>query len=49
MQVVINKCFLLNHKKYLALIRLFVFVKNAVKASNLIPKNEVNEPKARLL
>jgi len=29
MQVVINKCFLLNPKKNLAQIRLVVFVKNA--------------------
>jgi len=44
-QVVINKCFLLNPKKNLAQIRLVVFEKNAP----LIPKNDVTEPKARLL
>jgi len=47
MQVVMNKCFLLNpeKKKNLAQIRLDVFEKNAP----LIPKNDVTEPKARLL
>jgi len=45
MQVVINKCFLLNPEKSLAQIRLVVFKKNAP----LIPKNDVTEPKARRL
>jgi len=46
MQVVMNKCFLLNLKnKNLAQIRLVVFEKNAP----LIPKNDITEPKARLL
>jgi len=45
MQVVMNKCFLLNPEKKLAQIRLVVFEKNAP----LIPKNDVTEPKARLL
>jgi len=45
MQVVMNKCFLLNPEKILAQIRLVVFEKNA----SLIPKNDVTEPKARLL
>jgi len=45
MQVVINKCFLLNREKKLAQIRLVVFEKIAP----LIPKNDVTEPKARLL
>jgi len=45
MQVVMNKCFLLNPEKTLAQIRLVVFEKNAP----LIPKNDVTEPKARLL
>jgi len=45
MQVVINKCFLLNPEKNLAQIRLVVFEINAP----LIPKNDVTEPKARLL
>jgi len=40
-----NKCFLLNPEKKLALIRLVVFEKNAP----LIPKNDVNAPKVRLL
>jgi len=40
-----NKCFLLNPKKNLAQICLIVFEKN----SPLIPKNDVTEPKARLL
>jgi len=52
MQIVINKCFLLNPKKKLAQIRLVVFEKNA-KTHTLIPKNNVTEPnaikKARLL
>jgi len=45
MQVVINKCFVLNREKNLAQIRLVVFEKNAP----LIPKNDVTDPKARLL
>jgi len=48
MQVIINKCFLLNPKKNLAQIRLVVFQKNA-KTAPLIPKNDVTEPKAKLL
>jgi len=40
-----NKRFLLNPKKNLAQIRLVVFEKNAP----LILKNDVTEPKARLL
>jgi len=44
MQVVINKCFLLNPEKK-AQIRLVIFEKNAL----LIPKNDVTDPKARLL
>jgi len=48
MQVVIYKWFLLNLKKKLAQIRLVVFEKNA-KAHTLISKNDVTEPKARLL
>jgi len=45
MQVVINKCFI---EKNLAKIRLVVIEKN-VKNAPLIPKNDVTEPKARLL
>jgi len=45
MQFVIKKCFLLNSEKNLAQIHLVVFEKNA----SLIPKNDVTEPKARLL
>jgi len=45
MQVVINKCFLLNSEKNLAQIRLVVFEKSA----SLILKNDVTELKARLL
>jgi len=45
MQVVMNRCFLNPEKKFLAQIRLVVFQKNAT----LIPKNDVTEPKARLL
>jgi len=48
MQVVMNKCFLLNPEKNLAQIRLVVFENNA-KTHTLIPKNDVTEPKARLL
>jgi len=53
MQVVMNKCFLLNPEKkkknwHLAQSCLFVFKKNAKNAS-LIPKNIITEPKARLL
>jgi len=45
MQVVINKCFLLNLEKNLVKIRLVVFAKNVP----LIPKNDVTVLKARLL
>jgi len=45
MQVVMNKCFLLNPEKNVAQIRLVVFEKKAP----LIQKNEVTDPKARLL
>jgi len=48
MQAVMNKCFLLNLEKKLAQIRLVVFEKH-VKNAPLIPKNDVTEPKARLL
>jgi len=43
-----NKCFLLNPEKNLAQIRLVVFKKNA-KNAPLIQKNDVTEPKAKLL
>jgi len=46
MQVVLNKCFLLNLEKNLAQIRLVVFEKNA-KNAHLIPKN-VTSPSRRL-
>jgi len=48
MQVVMNKYFLLNPEKILAQIRLVVFEINA-KNAPLISKNDVTEPKARLL
>jgi len=47
MQIIINKCFLLNPEKVVQ-IRLVVFEKNE-KTHTLIPKNDVTEPKARLL
>jgi len=43
MQVVMNKCFLINPEK----LRLVVFEKTT-KSHTLIPKNNVTEPKARL-
>jgi len=46
MQVVVNKCFLLNPEKNLTQIRLVVFEKN-VKNATLSPKNDVTEPKFR--
>jgi len=48
MQVVVNKCFLLNPEKNLAQIRLVIFEKNA-KTHTFISKNDVTKPKARLL
>jgi len=48
MQVVMNKCFLLNPDKNLVHIRLVVFEKNA-KTHTIISKNDVNKQKARLL
>jgi len=47
-QVVINKCFHLNPEKILSQIRLVVFEETA-KMYTLFPKNDVSEPKARLL
>jgi len=47
MQVIMNKCFLLNPEKN-AHIRLVTFKKNA-KNAPLISKNVVTEPKARQL
>jgi len=47
MHVVMKKCFL-NPEKNLAQIRHVVFEKIA-KNAPLIPKNDVTEPKARLL
>jgi len=50
MQVVKNKCFLINSEKNLAQNRLVVFEKKKRKKTNLIiPKNDVAEPKAGLL
>jgi len=45
MQIVMNMCFLLNPEKNLTQARLVIFEKNAP----LIPKNDVTEPKAKLL
>jgi len=45
MQVVINKCFLLNPEKEIGTDPFCVFEKNAP----LIPKNDVTEPKVRRL
>jgi len=47
MQVIMNKCFLLNPEKNLVQIRFVEFEKNA-KYASLIPENDVTEPKARL-
>jgi len=46
MQFVVNKCFLLNSEKKMAQIRFVVFKKNTKKNA---PKNDIIEPKARLL
>jgi len=43
-----KQVFILNSENKLAQIRLVVFKKNA-KTNSLIPKNNVTEPKARLL
>jgi len=48
MQVEISKCFLLNPEKDLGRSVFVVFDKIA-KTYTLIPKNDVTEPKARLL
>jgi len=45
MQVIMNKCLLLNPEKKLSQFRLVIFEKDAP----LILKNDVTEPKARLL
>jgi len=44
MQIVMSKCFLLNHENNLAQVRLVVFEKNAY----FISKNDVTEPKAAI-
>jgi len=46
MQLVINKCFLLNPEKRLSHIRLVVF-KKTQKTHTLIQKDDVTERKAR--
>jgi len=46
MQVVMNKCFLLNIEKILALIRLVVLEKNRSTPTHYISKNDVIEQKA---
>jgi len=48
MQVIVNKCFLLNPEK---IWRRFVlsFSRKTKKTHTLIPKNDVTEPKAKLL
>jgi len=48
MQVVMNKCFFLNLEKILVQICLVVFEKTQ-KPHTLIPKNDVTEPKTKLL
>jgi len=47
MQVVMNKCFLLDPEKKLTQIRFVVFEKKRQKSHTLIPKNDVIESKAR--
>jgi len=49
MQVVMNKCFVQNPQKILALIRFYVVFEKNAKTHTLIPKNDVTEPKAMLL
>jgi len=44
-----EQSFLLNPEKKLVQIRLAVFEKNAKTTYTLIPKNDVTEPKTRLL
>jgi len=48
MQIVINKCFLLNPGKNLGQICLVIFQKNA-KMITLISKNDITDPKVMLL
>jgi len=49
MQVVINKCFLLNSKEKNWRRFVLSFSKKTQKTHLLIPKNDVIEPKAKLL
>jgi len=49
MQVVMNKSFLLNPEKNLTQIRLIVFKEKNEKTHPLISKNNITEPKAKLL
>jgi len=48
-QIIKNKCFLLNPGKNVAQIRLLGFEKKNAKNARVIPKNDVTEPKARKL
>jgi len=50
MQIVVNKCFLLNPKKDLAQVRLVVFEKNAKTANSdalQFRKSDITKPKNR--
>jgi len=49
MQVIMKKCFLLNPEKKVTQIRHVVFEKKMQKIRTLIPKNDVTEPKTKLL
>jgi len=48
-QVVINKCFLLNPEKKFWRRSVLLFSRKTLKTHTLIPKNDVTDPKARLL
>jgi len=49
MQIVMNKCFLLNPEKILTQLRLVIFEKNAKTDALQFRKNDFTELKARLL
>jgi len=49
LQVVMNKCFLLNTEKKIWRRSVLSFSRKTQKMHTLIPKNDVTKPKARLL
>jgi len=49
MQAIMNKCFLLKPEKKIRRRSVLSFLRKMQKTHTLIPKNDITEPKARLL